>query len=103
MGKRKIIMAVIFSVLFFGGCTGRQRQTTYVTETAEYFGTVITITLYGEDEESLKTRLAYYSLGRVVQTPFCIRQGRQKPHEQSSELTPLLKGVSLFEGCPFGK
>lgn len=59
MGKRKIIMAVIFSVLFFGGCTGRQRQTTYVTETAEYFGTVITITLYGEDEESLKKSIEH--------------------------------------------
>lgn len=59
MGKSKIIMAVIFSVLFFVGCTGRQRQTTYVTETAEYFGTVITITLYGEDEESLKKSIEH--------------------------------------------
>lgn len=56
-----------------------------------------------KDEDSLKIKLAYYSLGRVVQTPFCIRWGRQKPQEQSLELTPLPERDSLFEGCPLGR
>lgn len=54
MKKRKIIIMVIFVTWLFWVCTSKQKQSVHVMETAEYFGTVVTITLYGEDEESLK-------------------------------------------------
>ena len=57
IGKQKIIFLLIFTILFLSGCMDRQNQSVQVMDTAEYFGTIITITLYGEDEKLLKSSI----------------------------------------------
>lgn len=62
MEKTKRIRAVLAGlVLIFllTGCSGsaKGKRAAYVSKSAEYFGTVVTLTLYGEDEEELKTSI----------------------------------------------
>lgn len=70
MKKTKMAAAVLLVLLLLTACSSKQdkiQDTVSVSESAEYFGTVITITLYDDDEKKLNTSIekAFAECGRL--------------------------------------